>query len=156
MKSCNFCGLKYSRRHFPVSSRIFENLPSDICRYLSRQGPKGRCLPPLWPKITLTKQKKVGKNRKGERKEGGEVKEKWLHSFLYWLLRFRTRKNCLTEEVYSAVTFAKMLPVIRSTAVTTSVLTEDDNFCHTIYKQAIKQCSKESVVATKRQERQRW
>lgn len=68
-KTCNLFGTKDSRQHFPVSSRIFENVPIEICRHLSRQGPKGRCLPPLCPKITLRKQKKVGNSRKVEEKE---------------------------------------------------------------------------------------
>jgi len=55
------------------------------------------------------------KIEKERRKKGGNVKKDEMVALVFILTSsfLNDKKNCLTEEIYSAVTFAKMLPVIQ-------------------------------------------
>ena len=43
-----------------IPSPILENEPAEICSHLSGNGPKGRFLRPVGPKITRTKEMREG------------------------------------------------------------------------------------------------
>ena len=88
---------------------MFERTLNEICSHLSEKGPKGRffALGILENHTSEGKEKR----RKKERRERKEKREKAMVALLVFMLAtleavLAEKKNCLTEEVFLAITFS--------------------------------------------------